>query len=269
MKCSALMVDQFGIAADVIGDYGQTAAMASRITLDKLSESEVRTATSRKRGRRECPAIAEEDRAGAEAKTRRFPLQFRRSGPSPARRNSARRHALMDLRGDAQKSRMILVTVIHPRDHADTERAGALGQAAGARLKASAGKAFPMTASLSREQACSDKAIGGGLRIADHGVAPAKSGGLSAELRGRHQVSELAMAADNDGHAGKFGCGNQREVGIEIEGVRDLNMTAVAQVAAQAEASAQRLPSEQAAAEGKLRSVSETVGERAAAVDAA
>ena len=64
-----------------------------------------------------------------------------------------------------------------------------------------------MTASFLGRQTCSGKAIGGCLRIADHGVAAAKSGGLCAELRGRHQVSELAMAADNDGHAGKLAAG--------------------------------------------------------------
>ena len=59
------------------------------------------------------------------------------------------------------------------------------------------------------------------------------------------------MTADYDRHTGEAGGGDQRQVGVEIEGVGDLNMTA-AQVATQFEASAQRLPSKQAASEREI-----------------
>ncbi len=55
------------------------------------------------------------------------------------------------------------------------------------------------------------------------------------------------MAADDDGHAGKFRGGNQREIAIEIEGVGDLHLM-IPQMAAQVEARAQRLPAIEAAA---------------------
>ena len=67
------------------------------------------------------------------------------------------------------------------------------------------------------------------------------------------------MAADDYRHAGKPGGGNQREIGVEVEGVGDLHAM-LAQMASEVEASAQRLPSVEAAAEGKFGSVGEVVG---------
>ena len=150
--------------------------------------------------------------------------------------------------------------MIHARDHADADDTRALRQGCGRCGESLGRQGVSDDCDFSRRQAGGDEAIGGGLRIADHGVAPAKSGGLGAELRGGHQVSELAMAADDDGHAGKTGGGNQREIGVEIEGVGDLHLM-MAQMAAQVEAGAQRLPSEEAAAEGKLRNVAEMLGQ--------
>ena len=146
--------------------------------------------------------------------------------------------------------------MIHARDHADAEYAGTLRQSCGRCGESLGRQGVSDDCDFIGRKAGGDEAIGGGLRIADHGVAPAKSGGLSAELRGGHQVSELAMAADDDGHAGETGGGDQREIGVEIEGVGDLHPM-MAQMAAQVEAGAQRLPSEEAAAEGKLRNVAE------------
>jgi hypothetical protein len=45
------------------------------------------------------------------------------------------------------------------------------------------------------------------------------------------------MASDNDWNAGEFGGWNQRKVGIEVEGMRDLDMI-FTQMAAQFEARA-------------------------------
>ena len=67
------------------------------------------------------------------------------------------------------------------------------------------------------------------------------------------------MAADDYRHAGKPGGGNQREIGVEVEGVGDLHAM-LAQMASEVEASVQRLPSVEAAAEGKFGSVGEVVG---------
>ena len=76
------------------------------------------------------------------------------------------------------------------------------------------------------------------------------------------------MAADDHRDARQAGGGDQREIGVEIEGVGDLHLM-MAQMAAQVEASAQRLPSEEAAAKRKLLSLWEVVGERSTAADAA
>ncbi len=174
----------------------------------------------------------------------------------------------MDLGGDAQESGVVFVTVIHARDHADTQASWTLRQSCRCCDEGFDSQGVSDDCDLARRKAGGDETVGGGLRVADDGVAPAKNGGLSAELRGRHQVSKLAMAADDNGHAGKPGGGNQCEIGIEIEGVGDLNMM-LAEMADQVEASAQRPPSKEAAAEGKLRSIREVVSERAATADAA
>src|ERR1017187_10753914 len=125
----------------------------------------------------------------------------------------------MDLCGNAQKSRMIFITMIHARDHAHAEYAGTLRQNRGRCGESLGRQGVSYDCDFIGREAGGDEASGGGLRVADHGVTPAKSGGLSAELRGGHQVSELAMAADDDGHAGETGGGDEREIGVEIEGV--------------------------------------------------
>src|SRR6266849_143601 len=142
---------------------------------------------------------------------------------------------------------MILVTMIHARDHADTGNTGTFRQSRGRCAESRGWQCVSYDCDLTGREARGDEAISRGLRIADYGVAPAKRGGLSPELRGCHQVSELALAADDDGHAGKLGGGNQREIGIEIESVSDLHLMG-AKISSEIEASAQRLPSIETAA---------------------
>ena len=243
--------------------------MASRMTLDRLSESEVRTATSSEASTAGISwRSPRKITRGAKAEARRFPLQFLTQRTIADEKKLDIRHALMDLCGDAQESGMILVAMVHARDHADTRDTGTFRQSRGCGAESRGRQGVSDDSDFIGREASGDEAIGRRLRIADNSVAPAKSGGLSAELRGGHQVSELAMAADDDRHAGKLGGGNQREIGVEIEGVRDLHLM-MAQMAAQAEASAQRLPSVEAATQRELGSVREIVGERAAAADAA
>src|SRR5208282_5524646 len=162
---------------------------------------------------------------------------------------------------------MMFITVIHARNHADSEGPGTFGQNRRRCGENVSWEGVSDDRDFVAREADGDKAIGGGLRIADYRVTPAKSGGLRAKLLGCHQVAELAMAADDYRNASQLGGGNQREVGVEIEGVCDLNLMA-AQIAAQVEASAQRLTSKEAAAEGKLGSIWEVVGERSPAADA-
>src|SRR5207245_484238 len=73
-------------------------------------------------------AIAEEDCRGAKAEARRFPLQFLTQRTIADEKKLDIRHALMDLCCDAQESGMILVAMIHARDHADTDNAGTFRQ---------------------------------------------------------------------------------------------------------------------------------------------
>ena len=157
--------------------------------------------------------------------------------------------------------------MIHARDHADADDTRTLRQGCGRCGESLGRQGVSDDCDFVARKAGGDEAIGGGLRIAHHGVAPAKSGGLCAELRGGHQVSELAMAADDDGHAGETGGGDQREISVEIEGVGDLHPM-MAQMAAQVEARAQRPPSEEASAEGKLRNVGELLGQGTAVAHA-
>ena len=173
----------------------------------------------------------------------------------------------MNLRGDAQESGVILVTMIHARDHADTGYAGTFRQSCGDCGESLGGQGVSDDCDSTGREAGGDQAIGGGLRVADHGVAPAKSGGLSAELRRGHQVSKLAMAADDDGDARQLGGGNQGQISVEIEGMGYLDLM-LAQTASEVEASAQRLPSVETAAQGKFGNVREVVGERATVANA-
>ena len=174
----------------------------------------------------------------------------------------------MDLCGDAQESGMIFVAVIHARDHADADDAMTFRQSSrrfGERL---VGQGVSDDCDLPGREANGQESIGGSLGVADNGIAAAKCNGLGAELRGRHQVSKLAMAADDDGHAGELSGGNQRQIGVEIERVGNVHAM-LAKMAPEVEARAQGLPSVEAASEGKFRSVGKVISERAAAADAA
>jgi hypothetical protein len=157
--------------------------------------------------------------------------------------------------------------MIHARDHAYADYTGTFRQNGGNCSESLVWQGVPDDCDFVGRETGGEETIGGSLRVADYGIAPTKGGSLRAKLRGRHQVSELAMAADDDGHAGKPGGGNEREVGVEIEGVRDLHVM-MAQIAAQVEARAQRLPSEETTAEAEFRSVWEVMGERAAPANA-
>jgi hypothetical protein len=177
-------------------------------------------------------------------------------------------HALTDLSGNAQESRLILLTVIHARDHGNTQDAGTLRHSWRRGGESRVRQGISNDCDFLGREACGNQPISGGLRVADHGVTPAEGSGLRAELRGGQQVSELAMTSDDNRHAGKPGCGNKGEVGIEIEGVGDLHMM-LPQMAAQVKARAQRPPSIEAAAERKFGDVREIVGERANVANAA
>ena len=59
-----------------------------------------------------------------QAEIRRFPFEFRTQRAIAYQNKFNIRHALMDLGGNAQKSGMILVAMIHARDHADASEAG-------------------------------------------------------------------------------------------------------------------------------------------------
>src|ERR1700687_542091 len=98
--------------------------------------------------------------------------------------------------------------MIHASDHADARESGTFRQSCGRSRESVGRQGVSDDCDFIGRKAGGEEAIGGGLRVADDGVAPAKSGGLSAELRGGHQVSELAMAADGTWEPGQVVCGN-------------------------------------------------------------
>src|SRR3981081_3175287 len=126
--------------------------------------------------------------------------------------------------------------MIHSRDHADTGDAGTFRQSGGCAGESRGRQGVSDDCDFIGREASGDEAISGSLRITDNRIAPTKSGNLSPELTGCQQVSQLALTADDDGNAGKPGGGNQREIGIEIEGVGDVHLM-MAQMAAEVEAS--------------------------------
>jgi hypothetical protein len=77
----------------------------------------------------------------------------------------------------------------------------------------------------------------------------------------------LALAADYHRHACEPGGWNQREVGVEIESLRDRDMVP-SQVLSQAKACPERFRSIQTAAKWKLRNVAQTIEKRSPPLNA-
>jgi hypothetical protein len=124
--------------------------------------------------------------------------------------------------------------MVHTRDHASANDSGTLGQNRGNWCKRGGWQGVSDDRDFGRCEAGVSKTRGSGLRVAHDSVAPAKSESLRAELCRSHQIADLAMASNNDWNTGKF-CGrNQREISVEIEGVRDLYLL-LAQMTAQVE----------------------------------
>ena len=120
---SALRGEQFSVATDAVGDDGQASGHGFENDVGQaFGIGSIDGNIDRSEDGGHILAIAEKDRGRAEAKARRFLLQFLSQRAIAYENEFNIRHALMDSRGDAQKSGMIFVTMIHARDHADTER---------------------------------------------------------------------------------------------------------------------------------------------------
>ena len=154
---------------------------------------------------------------------------------------------------------MILVTMIHARNHADSQHSSMLGQCRRRRGESLSGQGISNHRDLVGSESGPDQAIGSGLRIADHDIAPAKRTRLRAKLRRSHQVSNLPMAADYNRDSSQFRGGNQCEIGVEIEGMGDLH-SMLTEITTKVEPRAQRAPSEEAASERKLLGVRKVMG---------
>ena len=96
-----------------------------------------------------------------------------------------------------------------------------------------------------------DQSLGRSVRITNHAVTPAQDRRLSTRLRFGEQISKLSLTSDHYWHASKTRCRNQREVGIEIEGVGDCDIT-FAQVPRQPNPAAPGLHSVQTATQPEL-----------------
>ena len=163
---------------------------------------------------------------------------------------------------------MAFVVMIHAGDHADAQRAGFAGDGGDGGGEGFGGERVADHYEFFFANAFFGEAVGGGLRVADDGVAPAEGGRLRVKLAGGEEVSELALAADYDGNAGETRDGDQGEVGVEVEGVGDLDVL-LAQVAAETPAGAEGFCAVEAAAEPEFGDVSEIFGEGADAADTA
>ena len=189
-QVSALRAEQFRVATDFVGDYGQSSGHRfENHVRQAFGIGRVDSEVERSENGGHILAVAEKDRGRAEAEARGFPLQFLTQRAVADENEVNVWHALTDARGDAEKSRLIFVTMIHARDHADAECTGALGQSGGRGGKSLGGQGVSDDCDFVWREAGGDEAIGGGLRVADDGVGPAKSGCLSAELCGGQQVS--------------------------------------------------------------------------------
>ena len=232
---SALLIDQLGVASNVVRNHRQARGHGFedyiRQTLGIRGENgDVRG--SKNGG--DIAAIAEEEDAVAEAQDGRLPLDFGTQRTIAHQQEFRGGHALVNLGSDAQKAGMILVMRIHARDHDDPGRAGWLQRGRG-ELKCRGRQGVSDDSKLLARNTGSSQAIRSRLRVAHYGIAPPESSGLRAKLRGSHQVSQLAMAADDNRDAGKASRRDQCEVHIEIKSVRHLDLM-LAEVTTQREA---------------------------------
>jgi hypothetical protein len=89
----------------------------------------------------------------------------------------------MDSRSNAQESGVILVPMIHARNHTDADDTRTLRQSCRRGGESLGWQRVSYDCDFIGRESSGNEAIGGGLRVADNGVTPAKSGSLRAELR--------------------------------------------------------------------------------------
>src|SRR5258708_17932303 len=104
---------------------------------------------------------------------------------------------VVDPGSDAQESGVILVTMIHARDHADSDDTRTFRQRRKRGGERRGRKGVSDDCDLIRREASTDQATSRGLRIADNSIAPTKNRHLSPELPRWHQLSGLALAPRN------------------------------------------------------------------------
>jgi hypothetical protein len=151
-----------------------------------------------------------------------------------------------------QKNSMVLVARIHARDHADTKNSRAAGQrwhnfGKGGRRKTIADHLHGTLGQASLNQTLRRRA-----GIAHYDVAPAEHACLGTEMCWAKQIAKLALTADHYWRPRQSRGWNQRQVRIEVEGLRNRNVIP-AQVLSQPETRSQGLQARQAPAQAKLR----------------
>ena len=179
----ALVVDQLGVASYVVGDHGQAGGHGFEDGVGKafrIGGEDGHVHGGEDGG--DVAAIAEEDGAVAEAECGSLSLEFRTKRAIAGEQEFHVRHALMNLGGDAEKAGVILIVRVHARDHAHAECIGAAGQRGRCGFKSRGGQGVSDDGEFLARHTGSSESIGGGLRVAGDRVAPAKSGGLRAEL---------------------------------------------------------------------------------------
>ena len=151
----------------------------------------------------------------------------------------------------AQNCCMILGWSVHPSNHAHSQNSWLAWYCSGRFGESGWGQAIANNHDLVFPQSVLDQSLGCSARITNHAVTPPQHRGLSAPLRWGEQITQLSLAADHYWHPSKPGCGNQSEIGIEIEGVCDCDVT-FAQMPRQPNPAAPGLHSVQTAAQPEL-----------------
>src|SRR5450432_1147482 len=116
---------------------------------------------------------------------------------------------------------MVFGRRVHARNYAHAQESGTARQCRSRVQETGSGKAVADYRDFALRQTFLHQTIGGSTRIANDCVAAAKHRKLRTEFRFAEQIAELTLAANYHGNTGQSRRWNQREIGIEIKGMRN------------------------------------------------
>ena len=119
------------------------------------------------------------------------------------------------------ESRVVLCQIVHARDHSDPHYTRLAGQRRVDLYKSGLRKPVRNHSQLFFRQATTiAQIVRSSAGITHHPVAKLKRRALHPKSRPAHQISQLAVASNDHWHTGETRRGNEHQVRIEVEGMR-------------------------------------------------